>query len=152
MPTLIAVAYQDETSAAVAGEELVRLSPQLAVRPDDVAVLTVEPGGLYRATTRVSDSGRPGSSLLWAVLLGELVLEPDATPARAEMAVLREGLGVPAVPRFAAEVRLLLGPGASALFVLVGEGDADAVLGALARYGGRPLRASWASDPSGSAA
>jgi len=144
VPTLIVIGYQDEATAAVAGEELVRLSVHLDVPPEDVAVVAVNAGGLYRATTRMSDSGRPGGTAFWLPLLGVLVLEPPGTPGSAAMrAVVEEAVGVSIAPRFAGEVRGLLAPGASALFVLVREGDVDVVLDALGRYGGRQLKASW---------
>jgi uncharacterized membrane protein len=144
VPTLITIGYQDETTAAVAGEELVRLSAHLEVPPEDVAVVTVDPDGLYRATTRMSDSGRSGGTAFWLPLLGLLVLEPPGTPGSAAMrSVVEETVGMHIGPRFAGEVRELLAPRASALFVLVHDGDVDDVLDALGRYGGRRLQASW---------
>jgi len=153
MPTLIAVGYQDEATAAVAGEEVVRLSAHLEVPPEDVAVVAVEPGGMYRATTRVSGSGHTGDPAFWPALFGVLVFERPGTPGSDAMgAVVEEALGVRIGPRFAREVRGLLAPGASALFVLVHEGDAHLVLDVLGRYGGRQLLASWDRGVPGSVA
>ena len=153
MPALIAIGYQDETTAAVAGEEVVRLSAHLEVTPEDVAVVTVAAGGTYRATTRVSGSGDAAGSAFWLALFGAVVFEPGGTPgSEAMLAVAEEGVGGRLGPGFADEVRRLLAPGASALFVLVAGGDADPVLEALRRYGGRPLRVSWGGGMPDSAA
>src|SRR3954470_1597205 len=144
MPTLIAIGYGDETTAAAAGEEVVRLSAPLEIAPDDVAVVTVSPDGAYRATTRMSGPGRTGGSAFWLALFGALVFEPPGTPrGEAMRAVAEERLGARIGSGLAGQVRGLLAPGASALFVLVDEADAGLVLDALGRYGGRQLRASW---------
>jgi uncharacterized membrane protein len=140
MPTLIAIGYQDETTAAAAGEEMVRLSAQLDVPPEAVAVLAVDPGGVYHATTRMQGTppGVIGGSVFWYALFGALVFEPPGTPRSDAMrAAVEESAGARIGPRFAGEVRELLAPRASALFLLVDERDADLVLDALGRYGGR---------------
>jgi uncharacterized membrane protein len=153
MRTLIVTGYQDETTAATAGEEVVRLSAPLEIAPDDVAVVTVDPDGAYRATTRMSGPGRAGGSAFWLALFGVLVFEPPGTPrGEAMRAAAEERLGTRIGSHLAGQVRGLLAPGASALFVLVDEGDAGLVMDALGRYGGRQLRASWSPREAGPAA
>jgi uncharacterized membrane protein len=143
MPTLMAIGYQDETTAVVAGEEVVRLSAQLEVPPEAVAVLTVDAEGVHHATTRVYGSGRRGGSIFWLALLGTLVFEPSGAPRNEASRVAVEESARPRIsPRFAVQVRKLLAPPASALFVLVDEADPDFLLHAVERYGGRTLRES----------
>jgi uncharacterized membrane protein len=143
MPTLIAIGYQDETTAAVAGEEVVRLSAQLEVPPEAVAVLSVDVEGVFHTITRAYGSGDGGGPIFWLALLGTLVFEPSGTPPRGAALAAVEGFAQPRTsPRFAGQVRELLTPPASALLVLVDEADPDLLLEAVERYGGRRLRAS----------
>jgi uncharacterized membrane protein len=144
MPTLIAIGYRDETTGAVAGEEVLRLSAQLEVPPEAVAVLTVDADGVHHTTTRVYGSGHRGGPIFWLALFGVLLFEPSGTPPNEAVRAAVEEL----VPShidlgFAGRVRKLLTPPASVLFALVDEADPDLLQGAVERYGGRALRASW---------
>lgn len=140
MPALVAIGYPDQTSAAAAGEEVVRLSAQLDVAPDAVAVLALDPAGVYRATTHVHGTGGAGGPALWFALFGAVVLEPARTPrSEALRAAVERTAGARITPRFAGQVRGLLAPRASALFVLVDDDGADGLREALARYGGRAV-------------
>jgi uncharacterized membrane protein len=153
MSTLIAIGYKDETTAAAAAEELVRLSVPLAVAPDDVAVVSVDPDGTYQATTRVSGSGRHGGSVFWLALLGALLFEPPGTPTGDVLQTTAvESPGARIAPSLDARVHRLLVPGASALFVRVDDGRGDVVCDAVERYGGQRLALSWGREVPDSAA
>jgi uncharacterized membrane protein len=146
MPTLIAIGYQDETTAAVAGEEVVRLSAQLGVPPEAVAVLTVDTDGVHHTITRVHGSGHGGGPIFWLALLGFPVFEPSGTPPSGAIRAAVEEFARPQLrQRFAGQVREILAPPASVLFLLVEDADPDLVLEAVKRYGGRTLRASRAT-------
>jgi uncharacterized membrane protein len=144
MPTLIVIGYRDETTAAVAGEEVVRLSAQLGVPPEAVAVLTVDAEGVYHTITRMHGSGTRGGSIFWLALFGVLVFEPSGAPGSGAIRTAVEEFALPRIsPRFAGQVRELLVPPASALFVLIDEADPDPLLAAVDRYGGRTVREPW---------
>src|SRR5205085_1078648 len=109
MPTLIAIGYRDETTAAVAGEEVVRLSAQLEVPPEAVAVLTVDTDGVHHTTTRVYGSGHRAGPIFWLALLQLLVFEPSgAVPSGATRATVEEVPSPRISPQFAGQVREFL--------------------------------------------
>jgi uncharacterized membrane protein len=144
MPTLIVIGCQDETTVAVAGEEVVRLSAQPGVPPEAVVVLTVDSDGVHRATRRMYGSGSRGGSIFWLALFGDPHLRDVRNAARRGRARRRRGVRTaPYQLTFADQVRQLLAPRASARFVLVDEADPDLLLAAVERYGGRALSASW---------
>jgi uncharacterized membrane protein len=51
MPTLVVLAYRDETSAATAGEQVQRLVRHLGIEPDAVAVVRRDRDGRFHLTT-----------------------------------------------------------------------------------------------------
>src|SRR4051812_10756673 len=113
------------------------------VPPEAVALLTVDTDGVHHTITRVHGSGHRGGPIFWSALLGFLVFEPSGTPHSGAMRAAVEEFARPQLSqRFAGQVREILAPPASVLFLLVEDADPDLVLEAVKRYGGRTLRAS----------
>ena len=120
MADLIAIGYDDKTTAASAANEVARLTRELVVAPDAVAVIVREEDGRYKATTSHHPVGAGTSfGMFWGLLLGVLFDR-----------------------EFQDEVRDFVRPGTSALFVVVEKGTPDKAVEGLSRFGGTVLRSS----------
>jgi uncharacterized membrane protein len=139
MPTLVVIAYRDETSAAAAGEQVHRLVRHLRVEPDATAVVRRDGDGRYHLTTNHHPvTGDVSWALVWMLMFAPLV---GPVPADAGLDPAPELVAAGAVdPRFLAAIRDRLDPGTSALLLAVGAGAADRVVGVLRPYGGEVLR------------
>ena len=114
MPTLVVIAYRDETSAATAGEQVQRLVRHLRIEPDAIAVVRRDRDGRFHLTTNHHPVGGDVTwGMVW-MLVFELLFDPPSPgrPDDAGLDALLElvaGSGVD--ERFQAEVRDRLGPG-----------------------------------------
>ena len=124
MADLLAIGYDDETTAASAADEVARLSRELVVEPDAVAVIVRHEDGRYKVTAS-HRSARAGTSygMSWGLLFGVLFDR-----------------------EFQEEVRDLVRPGTSALFVVVEKVTPDKAVEGLKRFGGTVLRSSLSKD------
>ena len=145
MPTLIVVAYRDETSAATAGEQAQRLVRHLDVQPDAIAVARRDGHGrLHLTTNHRPVAGDVSWGILW-MLIFALVFDP-ASPDRQDRtdagldALLEMIAGSGVDEPFQAEVRDRLAPGTSALFLALGTAGPDRVMEVLGQYGGELLQ------------
>lgn len=119
---LIAIGYDEEATAATAAVEVTRLSHTLLIDPDQVAVVARARDGTYAVTTNES------REVFWEPLFGALF--PVAESA--------EGMEVGQA--FQEQVRDLVQPGTSALFVMVDKVTPDRVIKGLSRFGGTVVR------------
>ena len=146
MPTLVVVAYPDETSAATAGEQVQRLVRHLRVEPDAVAVLRRDRDGRFHLTTNHRPvAGEPGWGMVWmlafALLFAPRPDRPDQ-PAGAGLDGLLELVATGGIEqRFRTWIRDRLAPGTSALLLAVEGEQADRVAAVLGPYGGEVLPA-----------
>jgi uncharacterized membrane protein len=139
MTTLIAIGYGDETGAAVAGEEVLRLAPDLGVEPDAIAVIRRDVHGWLDVTTH-HDVGGAGWGMCWRVLFGVFFFVPVlGTTVGADLRGLLDGAANRVDPAFGREVRDLVRPGTSALFLAVQDERGPALLESLRRYEGTVL-------------
>src|SRR5271156_727182 len=77
MAELVAIGYNDETPAAAAAEEVQRLSQDLIIQPDAVAVIVRDTEGKYRVTTNHHPVGAGTSwGMFWGLLFGILFFVP----------------------------------------------------------------------------
>jgi uncharacterized membrane protein len=142
MTTLIAIGYGDETSAAAAGEEALRLAPDLGVEPDAIAVIRRDVHGWLDVTTH-HDVGGAGWGMCWRVLFGVFFFVPVlGTTLGADLRGLLDSAANRVDPAFGSGVRDLVRPGTSALFLAVQEGRRRALLESLGRYEGTVLETS----------
>src|SRR5690242_21420441 len=73
MATLVAIGYDKEGTAAEAAEEVRRLSQDLIIEPDAVAVITRDAKGEYHVTTSHHAVGVGASwGMFWGLLFGLL--------------------------------------------------------------------------------
>src|SRR5271167_90121 len=77
MADLIAIGYDDEATADAAAQEVYRLSQDLIIEPDAVAVITRDPDGKYHVTTNHHPVGAGATwGMFWGLLFGVLFFVP----------------------------------------------------------------------------
>ena len=149
MAELIAIGYPDERTAAEAAAEVQRLANDLVIEPDAVAVISRDMDGKFHVTTNhhpVAEGATWG--MLWGVLFGFLFFVPlfglviGAGLGAAMGAITKLGID----KRFEEEVKDMLQPGTSALFLIAEKMTTDRTLEALGRFGGRVLKTSLSRD------
>lgn len=149
MADLIAIGYDDEETAHEAAEEVYRLARDLVIEPEAVAVIVRDRNGKYKVTTNhhpVAEGTAWG--MLWGALFGLLFFVPFIGWAvgglfGALFGVL-EKVGVD--KSFQQEVRDMVQPGTSALFLIVDKVTPDKAIEALSKFGGRVLKTSLSKD------
>ncbi|MCU1490569.1 MAG: hypothetical protein JWM85_1974 [Acidimicrobiaceae bacterium] len=145
MAELIAIGYPDESTAEKAAQEVERLAESLVIEPDSIAVIRRDAKGRFHVTT-THHPVAAGSmwGMFWGILFGVLFFIPVIG-----MAV---GLGLGALTglvtklnidkEFQDQVKDMLQPGTSALFMVLEKMTADKALEALSKYGGTVLKSS----------
>ncbi|MDF5756918.1 DUF1269 domain-containing protein [Spongiactinospora sp. TRM90649] len=149
MADLIAIGYPDESTAAMAEREVQRLVDDLVIQPDAVAVITRSDDGRFHvSTSHHAVAGGATWGMFWGLLFGMLFFVPFLGMA------LGAGLGAvmgkvdkAGIDReFQRQVRELLQPGTSALFLVVEKVTPDKAVAALARFGGTVLKSSLSDE------
>jgi uncharacterized membrane protein len=149
MAELVAIGYPDETTASLAAEEVQRLAQDLIIEPDAVAVIVRDKEGKYHVhTSHHAVGGGATWGMFWGLLFGLLFFVPVFG-----MAV---GAGLGALfgkvektginKEFQEQVRDLVQPGTSALFVVVEKVTPDKAVEALSQYGGTVLKSSLSKE------
>ena len=145
MAVVLAIGYPDEGTAARAAEEVRHLRNDLGVEPDAVAVIARNAQGEYRATTShhaVEEGGSWG--MFWGLLFGLLFFAPVFGSG--------VGLGLGGVfakiergginRAFQQQVRDMVTPGTSALFLFISASNPDRALALLSNFGGHVVEVS----------
>jgi len=149
MATLVAIGYKDETTATAAGDEAQRLAHDLIIEPDAIAVVRRDTSGKFHVTTSHHAVGTGATwGMWWGFLFGLLFFIPVLG-----MAV---GAGLGAVmgkvtktgidKQFEEQVREMMQPGTSALFLIVEKVTPDKAVEALSQYGGTVLKSSLSKE------
>jgi uncharacterized membrane protein len=145
MSILVAIGYPDETTASAAADEVGRLAEDLIIQPDAVAVVSRDADGKYHTTTNHhSVAGGATWGMFWGLLFGLLFFVPVLGVALgAGLGALMgkvEKTGIDA--QFQKQVRDMIKPGTSALFLIVGQVTPDKAVRALSKFGGTVLKSS----------
>lgn len=141
MAELIAIGYGDELTAAQAAEDLRARSQQAGIiEPDATAAVTRDGDGTFSVRTNHHLVGSEATwGMFWAPLFGYLFFTPVfGMGVGAGLGVLTgkvETMGID--PAFAEQVRDLVQPGTSALFLIVERGASREPIDELSRFGGR---------------
>jgi uncharacterized membrane protein len=146
---LVAIGYDDEETASKAAEEVYRLSSDLVIQPEAVAVIVRDKKGPYHVTT---NHHPVAAGLSWGMLWGALFGLPFFIPvfglavggAFGTLFGALEKAGIDA--GFQQQVRDMLQPGTSALFLIVEKMTTDKALEALGKYGGKVLKSSLSKN------
>lgn len=149
MATLIAIGYPDESTAAAAGAEAERLAADLIIQPDAIAVIRRDANGKFHTSTNHhTTAGGTIWGMFWGFLFGLLFFVPFlGMAAGAGMgAVMGKVEKVGIDKTFQQQVRQMLEPGTSALFLIVEKVTPDKAIAALSRYGGTVLKSSLSED------
>ena len=149
MADLIAIGYSDEDTAEQAAEEVYRLAHDLVIEPEAVAVIKRDRNGKYKVITNhhpVAEGVTWG--MFWGVLFGLLFFIPvfglAVGAALGALFGTIDKIGIDET--FQQEVRDMLQPGTSALFLVVKKVTPDKAVAALSKYGGRVLKTSLSED------
>ena len=151
MATLVAIAYDDQTTAEEARQTVQRLEADLIIQADQVAAISRDPDGKYHVTTTHGGATAGGGAAwggFWGLLFGLLFLVPFAGLAiGAGMGALFGHLGKNAIDKtFQDQVREELKPGKSALFMIIEQVTPDKAIDALKQYGGTVMRTSLSDE------
>ncbi|HEY6794369.1 MAG TPA: hypothetical protein VI248_06770 [Kineosporiaceae bacterium] len=146
MTSLVALVFPDETTASAAAED-VRSMSDLMFRKGAIAVISRDVEGTFSVMTSYSEaSGGVSRSLAWTLLFGELLfdsadLRPRSLPElRPDFRRYGSVVQDVASGAFKPEVRELLQPGSSAVFLMVDESLIPRLFAQLNRFGGAALQ------------
>src|SRR4051794_32777126 len=149
MAELIAIGYDDETTAAAAAEEVGVLAHDLVIEPDAVAVIVRGTDGKYKVTTSHHPVGAGASyGMFWGLLFGVLFFVPVFGMAvGAGLGALLGKVEKTGIDReFQEQVRDMVQPGNSALFLVVEKVTPDKAIEGLRKYGGTVLKSSLSKN------
>jgi uncharacterized membrane protein len=146
---LIAIGYDDEETAESAAEEVYRLAHDLVIEPEAVAVIKRDQDGKYKVITNHHPLAEGVTwGMFWGVLFGLLFFIPVLGLAVGGVLGVLFGtvdkIGIDKT--FQREVRDMLQPGTSALFLVVVKVTPDKAIERLSKYGGRVLKTSLSAD------
>src|SRR4051812_10921386 len=149
MATLVAIGYNDTTTAHLAAEEAERLAHDLIIEPDAIAVIARGQDGKYKVTTNHhSVGGGTTWGMFWGFLFGLLFFVPVLGMAvGAGMGAIMGKITKSGIDKeFESQVRDMLQPGTSALFLVVEKVTPDKAVDGLSQFGGTVLKSSLSAD------
>jgi uncharacterized membrane protein len=145
MSDLIAIGYPDEATAEAAADEARRLARDLIIEPDAIAVIERDGEGKYHVHTSHHTVGAGASwGMFWGLLFGVLFFVPVIGIAvGAGLGALMGKVTKSGIDReFQEQVRGMLTPGTSALFLMVEKVTPDKAVEAMSKFGGTVLKTS----------
>ncbi len=145
MADLIAIGYKDETTADLASEEAQRLARDLIIQPDAIAVIVRSKDGSYHVhTSHHPVGGGTVWGMFWGFLFGLLFFVPVFGMAvGAGIGAMMGKLAKSSIDKeFREQVRDMLAPGTSALFLMLEKVTPDKAIAAMSEYGGTVLKTS----------
>ncbi|HUK69462.1 MAG TPA: DUF1269 domain-containing protein [Streptosporangiaceae bacterium] len=149
MADLIAIGYPDETTAELAAEEAQRLARDLIIEPDAIAAIVRDKEGKYHVHTSHHPVGSGATwGMFWGLLFGVLFFVPVFGLAiGAGLGALMGKITKSGIDKaFQDQVRDMLKPGTSALFLMVEKVTPDKAIEALSKFGGTVLKTSLSKD------
>lgn len=149
MSDLIAIGYPDETTAAQAAQTARELADELIIEPDAIATIVCDKEGSFHVGTSHHPVGAGATwGVFWGLLFGVLLFVPVLGMAvGAGLGALMGKVAKSGIDEsFQKQVRDLLQPGTSALFLIVEKVTPDKAVEALSRYGGTVLKSSLSKD------
>jgi len=149
MAELIAIGYPDMTTADAAADEARRLAQDLIIQPDAIAVIVREEDGSYHVhTSHHLVGGGATWGMFWGFLFGLLFFIPVLGMAiGAGMGALMGKFTKSSIDKqFQEQVRGMIKPGNSALFLMLEKVTPDKAVEAMSKYGGTVLKTSLSKD------
>jgi uncharacterized membrane protein len=149
MADLIAIGYPDETTAVEAQQEAERLAHELIIQPDAIAAIVRGKNGKFKVTTNHHEVGGGATwGMWWGFLFGLLFFVPflgmavGAGLGALSGKAMKSGID----KEFQDQVRDLLQPGTSALFLVVEKVTPDKAIERLRPFGGTVLKSSLSKE------
>jgi uncharacterized membrane protein len=149
MADLIAIGYPDQATAEAAAEEARRLAKDLIIQPDAIAVIARDEDGSYHVHTNHHVVGGGATwGMFWGLLFGLLFFIPVFGMAvGAGLGALMGKLSKTSIDKaFQDQVRGMLQPGTSALFLMLEKVTPDKAVDAMSKYGGTVLKTSLSKE------
>jgi len=149
MADLIAIGYPDEATAEAAAEEARQLARDLIIEPDAIASIVRDREGKYHVHTSHHPVGAGATwGMFWGMLFGLLFFIPVFGMAvGVGLGALMGKITKTGIDReFQDQVRGMLQPGTSALFLMVEKVTPDKATEALAKFGGTVLKTSLSKE------
>jgi len=149
MSDLIAIGYPDESTAEDAADEARRLARDLIIEPDAIAVIVRDREGKYHVHTSHHPVGAGASwGMFWGLLFGLLFFIPVFGIAiGAGLGALMGKITKSGIDKeFQDQVRGMLQPGNSALFLMVEKVTPDKAIEGLSKFGGTVLKTSLSKE------
>ena len=149
MADLLAIGDPDEATATAAADEARRLAQDLIIQPDAIAVIIRDKDGSYRVQTNHHLVGAGATwGMFWGFLFGLLFFIPVFGMAiGAGMGALMGKLSKTSIDKqFQEQVRDMIKPGTSALFLMLEKVTPDKAVEAMSKYGGTVLKTSLSKD------
>ena len=145
MADLIAIGYPDQATAEAAAEEARRLAQDLIIQPDAIAVIVRdEDGGYHVHTNHHLVGGGATWGMFWGFLFGLLFFVPVFGMAvGAGLGALMGKVEKTEIDKeFQEQVRDMVKPGTSCLFLMLEKVTPDKAVEAMSKYGGTVLKTS----------
>lgn len=149
MPDLIAIGYDDTTTALSAMDEVGRLAHDLVIQPDAVAAVVRGEDGKFKTITNQHEVGGGATwGMFWGLLFGLLFFVPIFGMAMgAAFGALGGKLAKGSINKeFQDQVRSAMQPGTSALFMIVEQMTTDKALDGLSQFGGTVIKTSLSAE------
>jgi uncharacterized membrane protein len=149
MADLIAIGYPDETTALEAEQEAEKLAADLIIQADAIAAIVRDKDGKYKVTTNHhAVAGGTVWGMWWGLLFGLLFFVPVFGMAvGAGFGALFGKLEKTGIDKeFQEQVRDMLKPGTSALFLVIEKVTPDKAIERLRPFGGTVLKTSLSEE------
>jgi uncharacterized membrane protein len=149
MSDLIAIGYPEEATAEEAADEARRMARDLIIEPDAIAVIVRDKEGKYHVHTSHHPVGAGTTwGMFWGLLFGLLFFIPVFGIAiGAGLGALMGKITKSGIDKsFQEQVRGMLQPGTSALFLMVEKVTPDKAVEGLRKYGGTVLKTSLSRE------
>jgi uncharacterized membrane protein len=149
MADLIAIGYADTTTAVRAMEEVEKLEGDLVIQADAVAAIIRNEDGKYKTVTNAHAVGAGATwGMFWGFLFGLLFFIPVLGMAvGAGMGAIMGKIAKSGIDKqFEEQVRDMLKPGTSALFMVVEQMTQDKAMAALSEFGGTVIKTSLSDE------
>ena len=149
MADLIAIGYPDQATASAAADEARRLAQDLIIQPDAIAVISRDEDGTYHVqTSHHMVGGGAVWGMFWGFLFGLLIFIPVFGLAiGAGMGALMGKLTKSSIDKqFQEQVRDMVKPGTSCLFLMLEKVTPDKAVEAMSKYGGTVLKTSLSKE------
>jgi uncharacterized membrane protein len=146
---LIVIGYDDEDTADKARAEVERLAADLIIEPEAIAVISRDKEGKYHVkTTHHPVAAGATWGMFWGALFGLIFFIPVFGLAiGAGLGALFGAIAKAGIDKqFQREVRDMVQPGTSALFLVVDKITPDKAVEALSQFGGRVVKTSLSKD------